>query len=884
MKMIGSTIRVDAHGSGTEADTRGGGVRVDMHCHSTASQVSKLGVQRALGLPECATPPLEVYELAKRRGMDFVTITDHDTIEGVLTIADRPDVFVSEELTAHFRGEPQAVHVLCYGITAEDHEWLQANSGDVELCAMYLYDREIACALAHPYYAVGAPLTARHRRRLAELFGIWETRNGARARELNRPAAMYVETREGIGIGGSDDHAGIDIGRTWTAAPTASTPEEFLAHMRAGRVTPEGKQGSAAKWAHAAIALAARSLGSGDGGAESTAPDPQRVMRMAQRVLREGDVRHGANGADLTPADARCLLRAWLAAVELDHLDEGGLIAHMQEEGFSHSDLHRRACRLHERKLRDAVERAAQALTGTSRACACAGAHTRARASAPPTSAPPTRTHNRPTSTHNHHSGDHDTHPREGDHEVGCHAGQPPTIDPGEVRAAAGAVFEGCIAAIPYAPATAFLANEQAKLSRYGAGSDEPPRVAILADGIGSTHGVTRTIEEIRRRGVPGYEIEVVGTDADVDRRLSAVAELEVPYYPGLRIGVPSLSAAVQTLTSSNGEGYDALHVCSPGPTGIAGALLARALGLPLVGSYHTELTAYARLRAGEPGVVEAMGVAVGMFYNACDLVLSPSAASDETLAAIGVPREKVARWDRGVDTSRFDPALRARAAGARERGDRIDVLYAGRITYEKGAQLLVEAFTAAREREQRLHLVLAGGGPEQEWVRERVGEHATFLGWLTGAELARAYARADVFLFASATDTFGQVILEAQASGVPVVAVAAGGPLTLIEDRVTGLLREADPVQLADAVMELAGSPLLRERLAQAALGAVRERTWERALAQLAAGYSRALAGGAGGRAGGAGAPEDGGGASRGSVGPTRTARSPRDADRLVA
>ena len=74
--------------------------RADLHCHSTASQESKLGVQRAAGLPECATPPEEVYELAKRRGMDFVTITDHDTISGVLQIADRPDVFVSEELRA----------------------------------------------------------------------------------------------------------------------------------------------------------------------------------------------------------------------------------------------------------------------------------------------------------------------------------------------------------------------------------------------------------------------------------------------------------------------------------------------------------------------------------------------------------------------------------------------------------------------------------------------------------------------------------------------------------------------------------------------------------------------------------------------------------------
>src|SRR5947199_5554291 len=105
--------------------------RVDLHCHSTASAVSKLGVQRALGLPECATPPEEVYELAKRRGMDFVTITDHDTIDGALELtASHDDAFVYEELTAWFRGEPQAVHILCWGITADDHERLQDPAGD----------------------------------------------------------------------------------------------------------------------------------------------------------------------------------------------------------------------------------------------------------------------------------------------------------------------------------------------------------------------------------------------------------------------------------------------------------------------------------------------------------------------------------------------------------------------------------------------------------------------------------------------------------------------------------------------------------------------------------------------------------------------------------
>jgi glycosyltransferase involved in cell wall biosynthesis/predicted metal-dependent phosphoesterase TrpH len=759
-----------------------------MHCHSTASQHSRLGVQRAVGLPECATPPLEVYELAKRRGMDFVTITDHDTISGVLEIADRPDVFVSEELTAYFRGERQAVHVLCYGISPEDHQWLQAHADDVELCAAYMYEREIACALAHPYYTVDAPLTSRHRRRLAELFAVWEIRNGARARELNRPAATYVATRDGIGIGGSDDHAGIDIGRTYTEAPAASTPGEFLAHMRQGTVRARGEQGSAAKWAHAAIALAARALGPGAAEEPPARPDPARVMTMVRRLLREGDARQGAAGNDLTPADARCLLRAWLTSVELGPGDERELIAHMQEDGFSHSDLYRRACRAHERKLRAAVEVAVGAATG--------------------------------------------------------HA---------DVTAAAEGVFEACIAAIPYAPARAFLANEQVKLAAIpisaplangrptageARGEDgERPRVAILADGIGSTHGVTRTIEEIRQRGVPGFEIEVVGTDPQVDRRLSAVAEIEVPFYPGLRIGIPSLPVAVDALADG---GFDAIHVCSPGPAGVAGALVGRALGLPLVGSYHTELTAYAGLRSGDRRITDAMAMAVSALYGSCDLVLSPSPAADAALAAIGVPPERVLRWDRGVDTARFDPAL-----GERDMfPGRINVLYCGRVTREKGAELLADAFELAREREPGLHLVIAGGGPEEQRLRERLGGTATFLGWLEGAELARAYASADIFLFPSATDTFGQVILEAQASGLPVIAVAAGGPLSLIEERVSGLLRDARAPALADAVLELAGSPLLREHIARGGLRSVRARTWERTLELLADGYRRALAG----------------------------------------
>jgi len=337
-----------------------------MHCHSTASAVAKLGVQHALGLPECATPPEEVYALAKRRGMDFVTITDHDTIDGALAIADRPGVFVSEELTASFRGEPQQVHVLCYGITPDDHEWLQAHGGDVEVVAEYLHERGIACALAHPFFAVAAPLTPRHRRRLAELFGIWEVRNGARDAELNMPAAIYVETQGGIGIGGTDDPAGIDIGRTSAETPPAATPQEFLAHVRDGRVQAHGDHGSAARWAHSAMALAVRALGRG---APGPPPDPAAVLQIVERVMSESDGRAGGATADLGPDDARALLRAWLAAVGLQ-LPDGDLIAYLQDDGFTHAALERRARRCHERRLALAVARlmaAAAALTAPER-------------------------------------------------------------------------------------------------------------------------------------------------------------------------------------------------------------------------------------------------------------------------------------------------------------------------------------------------------------------------------------------------------------------------------------------------------------------------------------------------------------------------------------
>lgn len=700
--------------------------RADLHCHSTASQLSWLGVQRSLGLPECATPPREVYELAKKRGMDFVTITDHDTIDGALELEGLSDTFVSEELTACFAGEPQAVHVLCYGITRGDHEWLQAHAGDVEACAAYLHENEIACALAHPFFYVAAPLTRRHRRRLAELFPVWEVRNGSRAAELNMPAAVYVDTRGGTGIGGSDDHAGVDIGRTWTEVPAAATPEEFLARLREGHAEARGEQGSAAKWTHAAMALATRALGEAEVAApeaigapmapgaapvSGAAPDPTAVMKLAERVIREGSTREGKVAADAGPEDARCLLEAWLAGVGIDARGHE-LLDYLQADGFSHADLYRRARRRHERRLRVAVADGVEALGS------------------------------------------------------------------GDLAGAASGIFEALVPAFPYAPSTAFLGAEKAKLrGREG----DRPRVALIADGIGQMHGVTHTIEQIRERGVPGFEVDVIGTDPGVDRRLPAAAELELPFYEGMRLGVPAVPELVEALSEG---GYDLVHVTAPGPAGIAATLLSRITGVPLLASYHTELATYAGLRAD--AMLETVAKAgLGAFYNAPGRVLSPSPAADASLAELGIDLAKVGRWERGVGARRFDPAKADRDAYPGE----VKVLYAGRLSKEKGVDLL-----------------------------------------------------ADAFLFCSVTDTYGQVILEAGASGLPVIAIAEGGPAALVENRHTGLLCRPDADHVAGSLLQLVASPELRAKLGSAGVRAARARSWERSMSQLAAGYRLTL------------------------------------------
>jgi glycosyltransferase involved in cell wall biosynthesis len=335
-----------------------------------------------------------------------------------------------------------------------------------------------------------------------------------------------------------------------------------------------------------------------------------------------------------------------------------------------------------------------------------------------------------------------------------------------------------------------------------------PLRVAVVAGAVAPSRGLARTLARLADDGLPGHAIEPIAAGA----------------------GPFAVSCALAA------RDYDLVHACGPGPAALAAMSVARTTGIPIAAGYDAE-------PRDEPGLAAISA----SFYGRCDLVLSPSAAADASLERLGVGPERVRRWAPGVDFAQFSPARycpEALPPAVTRAGAQVNVLYVGRLSSAEGTELLADAFLLAHDRDPRLHLVLAGDGPERARLARRLGSAATFLDRLGDDALAATYATADLLAAPGGSDVCGLAILEAQASGLPVLAVDAGVGPELIESGRSGCLVAPFAPALAEAISGLARRATLRDRLATGGLLAVRERTLERSLAELAAGWAAALAG----------------------------------------
>jgi phosphatidylinositol alpha 1,6-mannosyltransferase len=306
--------------------------------------------------------------------------------------------------------------------------------------------------------------------------------------------------------------------------------------------------------------------------------------------------------------------------------------------------------------------------------------------------------------------------------------------------------------------------------------------------------------------------------DGDLPYEVQRVPSLPMPGYNTFRIAVP-LQHLRAALTRHHTE---LVHLAGPFLLGAGGALAARRLGLPAVAVYQTDMPSYARAYHYGPAGQAIAWHRLRKIHNAAARNLAPSSAAAANLHAHGI--ERVWLWGRGVDTELFDPARRSEKLRAQlsPRGELL-VGYVGRIAPEKRVDLLAPVAQLPGVR-----LVVVGAGPAEDAVRRSMPE-ALFLGQRHGEDLATIYASLDLFVHSGPHETFGQTLQEAAASGLPVIAPAAGGPLDLVDDGVTGfLVTPDDSGALSRAVARLAADPGLRAAQGRAARQRVLGRTWQ--------------------------------------------------------
>ncbi|MFI8168635.1 glycosyltransferase family 4 protein [Streptomyces sp. NPDC085931] len=320
--------------------------------------------------------------------------------------------------------------------------------------------------------------------------------------------------------------------------------------------------------------------------------------------------------------------------------------------------------------------------------------------------------------------------------------------------------------------------------------------------------------------------------DASAPCPVVHVPSLPLPGYPQVRVALPSRRLAA-TLAEHRA---DVVHLASPFVLGVRGMAAAARLGIPAVAVYQTDLAGYARtyMGAGEAAAWRR----IRSVHGAADLTLAPSSAALNDLVSHGVPRVEL--WPRGVDTERFRPDRRDEALRRELAPDgELIVGYVGRLAPEKHVELLAGVCGL-----DGVRVVVVGDGPSRPGL-EQVLPGAVFLGRRTGDDLARIFASFDVFAHTGPFETFCQTVQEAMASGLPVVAPAAGGPLDLVAHGHTGLLvPPREPAAVRDAVRALAADPGLRAAFGAAGRATVEGRTWVAVGDRLIGHYTDVLAG----------------------------------------
>ncbi len=746
--------------------------------------------------------------------MDYVTITDHDTIEGCLQISDRPRTFISEQVTAYFPNDPCKLHILVWGISESQHREIDAVRENIFELQQYLQTAQIAHAVAHPLYSINGKLDARHLELLILLFKHFEGINGLRDALLsdlgqilfqqltpekiealaNRHnlAPTHAEPWKKVLVGGSDDHGGQFAASAFTETPRAKSAEKFLELVRNGNCSAYGHGGTPLALSHGFYNTVAcfiqdrfnEKLGPGaallekmfsrfmEGRAPTEFTLKEKMEFIVQGVLsgKIFDFVKPANVSlwkELSGYFAQPEVKAKLAA-HLDGVNEPErrtfLMANMVAEQLTFRFFQKFVQEIRSGNMVESM----QALSAIAPILVILTPYI-----------------------------------------YGFHSQAPS-------RKWLRAIFLELTGELPVA-----LQNRKR---------------AWFTDTLEDVNGVATTIRKMTAAGAEaGKELVVVvsGSELHIDdipiKNFPPIGEFELPEYELQKLSFPPI---LQMLDYIQREKFTEIIISTPGPVGLTALLAAKMLNLQTSGIYHTDFPQYVRILT-EDGFLESVAWRyMHWFYGQLDTVFVNSEEYRQSWIKRGFDSAKLKILPRGLDIELFTPARRETAFWEKftAANGQIRLLYVGRISREKDLDVLANAYRRLRDDGLPVQLFVVGHGPYSEKLAQSLPE-AVFTGYLTGKDLATAYASADIFVFPSTTDTFGNVILEAQASGVPVIVSDSGGPKELVENRGNGLItRSRDVNDLTRAIRSLVTDAALRERMGVAARKSVVDRSWPNA------------------------------------------------------
>ncbi len=793
-------------------------LRMDTHVHTNASCGSALAALGLLGVPECYTTPEQAYDQARARGMDLVTITDHDTIDGAMTLVERgfENLIVGEEVTSHFPEDRCRMHVLVWDLNPQQHEQIRALGlrDDIYDFAHWLKRQHLAHSLAHPLYDLNGRLSVWHIERCALLFKCFETLNGAHdqrhrdtlerfCRTLTPGKILELANRHDLDpvwpqswqkgqTGGSDDHANLNIGRTWTEIDQSSEtpagtpdPSRFLAEMMGTRCRARGEGGHAARLAHQFMGVGAQFASR-----RYEAQGRPRTRFGRARLMRFAGVKEREPGRVSLAIDtlrrrvferkrrSHPLIQAFGEALPRMLERYPDLVARLDPQTWGdgppfsrHEEMERFVSDLSSAVGGLLNDKAVRLIARNDRVAIL-----------------------------NH--------------------------------AFSYAMLE--VAQLPYVYSM-FQQNKERWLAErlretldgHVPIRDRPIRVALFTDTLGDVNGVTRFIRTMGAMArSTGRELDIItSTNMEVAgesyiHNLRPRFAAKMPGYDHLEIVLPPILDALRIVDRLQ---PDVIHVSTPGPVGVLGLIASGMKRVPVVGTYHTDFPAYVDDLFDDHVMTRSAAHSMRLFYRRFSTVLTRSSASLEPLRKIGVDGDRLEVLPAGCDTQAFHPRWRDPSIWDRLGvAPGVKVIYCGRVSVEKNLLMLTDVWTRASRRLTDLgvdaHLVIVGDGPYRAaMARELARTPATFLGFRHGRELSALYASGDVFVFPSLTDTLGQAVLEAQASALPAIVSDQGGPKEIVGHERTGLVVAGSDVQAW--VEALVG--LVRDRERRASMSA---------------------------------------------------------------